>query len=239
MLQAQKMDAIARLASGVAHDFNNLLTVIAGYTQLLLGKVDPDDPAHKDLEQVARAADRASDLTRQLLAFSRRQSVRSSMVDMGALVAEVEPILQRVAGDNVRVTAVIASGLPPVCADPGQIEQVLLNLVLNARDAMPEGGAFTVETAATTLDAEGAALAGVTPGGYVVIRVRDSGVGMTPDVQARIFEPFFTTKEPGKGTGLGLSTSYGIIRQTNGNIGVASQPGKGTVFTIWLPAAGE
>jgi signal transduction histidine kinase len=231
------MDAIARLASGVAHDFNNLLTVISGYTNLLLGKLAPDDPAHGELEQVARAAERAGDLTRQLLAFSRRQSVRSSVVDMGALVAEVEPILKRVAGDGVHVTAAIAPDLPPVCADPGQIEQVLLNLALNARDAMPEGGAITVEAAAATLDAEAAALAGVRPGHYVVIRVRDTGAGMTPDVQARIFEPFFTTKEQGKGTGLGLSTSYGVIRQNNGNIGVASQPGKGTVFTIWLPAA--
>ena len=237
VLQAQKMDAIARLASGVAHDFNNLLTVISGYTHLLLGKLVPDDPSRGDLEQVARAADRAGDLTRQLLAFSRRQSVRSSMVDMGALMAEVEPILKRVAGDDVHLSATIAPQLPPVCADPGQIEQVLLNLVLNARDAMPEGGMVTVETSAATLDAEAAALAGVRPGDYVVIRVRDTGAGMTQDVQARIFEPFFTTKEQGKGTGLGLSTSYGIIRQTNGNIGVASQPGKGTVFTIWLPAA--
>jgi PAS domain S-box-containing protein len=237
VLQAQKMDAIARLASGVAHDFNNLLTVISGYTHLLLGKLGPDDAAHSDLEQVARAADRAGDLTRQLLAFSRRQSVRSSMVDMGALVAEVEPILQRVAGDDVHLTAIIAPQLPPVYADPGQIEQVLLNLTLNARDAMPEGGVIAVEASAATLDAEAAALAGVRPGEYVVIRVRDTGAGMTPDVQARVFEPFFTTKEPGKGTGLGLSTSYGIIRQANGNIGVASQPGKGTVFTIWLPAA--
>jgi hypothetical protein len=239
VLRAQKMDAIARLASGVAHDFNNLLTVISGYTHLLLGKLLTGDPARGDLEQVARAADRAGDLTRQLLAFSRRQSVRSSSVDMGTLIAEVEPILKRVAGDGVQVTATVAPQLPPVCADPGQIEQVLLNLVLNARDAMPEGGVFTVEASAATLDAEAAALAGVRPGDYVVIRVRDTGAGMTPDVQAHIFEPFFTTKEPGKGTGLGLSTSYGIIRQNSGNIGVASQPGKGTVFTIWLPAAAE
>ncbi|MGA2183284.1 MAG: PAS domain S-box protein [Bryobacteraceae bacterium] len=239
VLQAQKMDAIARLASGVAHDFNNLLTVISGYTHLLLGKLGPDDPSRGDLEQVARAADRAGDLTRQLLAFSRRQSVRSSVVDMGALVAEVEPILKRVAGDEVHLTTTIAPHLPTVCVNPGQIEQVLLNLALNARDAMPEGGAITVEASAATLDVEAAALAGVRPGDYVVIRVRDTGAGMTPDVQERIFEPFFTTKEQGKGTGLGLSTSYGIIRQNSGNIGVASGPGKGTVFTIWLPAAAQ
>ncbi len=239
VLQGQKMDAIARLASGVAHDFNNLLTVITGYTHLLLGKFGQDDPAHRDLEQVARAADRAADLTHQLLAFSRRQSVRSSMVDIGALVAEVEPILKRLAGDRVNLTANIANDLPLVCADPGQIEQVLLNLTLNARDAMAEGGAITVEVSGATLGAEAAALAGVEPADYVMIRVRDTGAGMTPDVQARIFEPFFTTKEPGKGTGLGLSTSYGIIRQTNGNIAVTSQPGRGTVFTIWLPGAGQ
>ena len=239
VLQGQKMDAIARLASGVAHDFNNLLTVITGYTHLLLGKLGTDDQAHSDLEQVARAADRAADLTHQLLAFSRRQSVSSSMVDMGALVAEVEPILERVAGDRVQLTATIAPQLPQVCADPGQIEQVLLNLTLNARDAMTEGGVIAIEVSAATLDAEAAALAGVKPGDFVMIRVRDTGAGMPPDIQARIFEPFFTTKAPGKGTGLGLSTSYGIIRQTEGNISVASQPGKGTTFTIWLPAAAE
>jgi PAS domain S-box-containing protein len=236
VLQGQKMDAIARLASGVAHDFNNLLTVITGYTHLLLAGLKPGDAAFADLEQVARAADRASDLTRQLLAFSRRQSVRSSMVDMGALIGEMAPILRRVAGETVQVNAAAAPDLPLVCADPGQIEQVLLNLALNARDAMPEGGVIDVDASAATLDAESAALAGVGPGDYVVIRVRDTGVGMTADVQARAFEPFFTTKEQGKGTGLGLSTSYGVIRQTNGNIGVASTPGKGTVFTIWLPA---
>jgi PAS domain S-box-containing protein len=239
VLQAQKMDAIARLASGVAHDFNNLLTVISGYTNLLLGKLGPGDPARGDLEQVARAAERAADLTQQLLAFSRRQLVRSTMVDVAALVAEVQPILKQVAGDGVHLTATIAPRLPPVCADPGQVEQVLLNLALNARDAMPEGGDITVEASAATLDAEAAALAGVGAGNYIVIRVRDTGEGMTPDVQARVFEPFFTTKEQGKGTGLGLSTSYGIIRQNNGNIGVSSQPGKGTVFTIWLPVAAE
>jgi signal transduction histidine kinase len=233
--QAQKMDAIARLASGIAHDFNNLLTVIAGYTNLLLGKFVADDPVRADLEQVARAADRAADLTRQLLSFSRRQLVQSSIVDMNALLVEMEPILKRVAGKDVELSTHFPLDLPPVCADPGQIEQVLLNLVLNARDAMPEGGVIGVEAAAARLDAEAAALAGVKTGDYVVIRVRDSGAGMTPDVQARVFEPFFTTKEQGKGTGLGLSTSYGIIRQTNGNIAVASQPGHGTVFTIWLP----
>jgi len=161
------------------------------------------------------------------------------MVDVAALVAEVQPILKQVAGDGVHLTATIAPRLPPVCADPGQVEQVLLNLALNARDAMPEGGDITVEASAATLDAEAAALAGVGAGNYIVIRVRDTGEGMTPDVQARVFEPFFTTKEQGKGTGLGLSTSYGIIRQNNGNIGVSSQPGKGTVFTIWLPVAAE
>jgi signal transduction histidine kinase len=238
-LQAQKMDAIARLASGVAHDFNNLLTVITGYTHVLLEKFGPGDSNHADLVQVVRAADRAGDLTRQLLAFSRRQSVESRVVDMTALIAEAEPILRRVVGANVKLSAEAAHGLPAVCADPGQIEQVLLNLVLNARDAMPNGGTISVEASAAKLDSEGAALAGVKPGDYVVISVRDTGVGMTPDVQARAFEPFFTTKEQGKGTGLGLSTSYGVIRQSNGNIAVTSQPEKGTTFTIWLPVAEE
>ncbi|MGD0618198.1 MAG: PAS domain S-box protein [Bryobacteraceae bacterium] len=238
-LQAQKMDAIARLASGVAHDFNNLLTVITGYTHVMLEKFGPGDPNHADLVQVVRAADRAGDLTRQLLAFSRRQSVESRVVDMTALIAEAEPILRRIVGANVKLTAEAAPGLPAVCADPGQIEQVLLNLVLNARDAMPGGGAIVMEASAARLDSEGAALAGVRPGDYVVVSLRDNGIGMTPDVQARAFEPFFTTKEQGKGTGLGLSTSYGVIRQSNGNIAVASQPGKGTTFTIWLPVAEE
>jgi two-component system cell cycle sensor histidine kinase/response regulator CckA len=165
--------------------------------------------------------------------------VRSSVVDVGTLLTEIEPILKRVVGENVRLTVDVGAGLPPVCADPGQIEQVLLNLTLNARDAMPEGGTVTLEASAAMLDAEAAALAGVQPGEHTVIRVRDTGTGMAPDVQARIFEPFFTTKEQGKGTGLGLSTSYGIIRQTNGNIAVTSQPGEGTVFTIWLPAEKE
>jgi hypothetical protein len=238
-LQAQKMDAIARLASGVAHDFNNLLTVISGYTHVMLEKFDPEDPNHADLVQVVRAADRAGDLTRQLLAFSRRQLVKSSLVDMTALIADVEPILRRVVGEGVELTTAAVSNLPAVCADPGQIEQVLLNLALNARDAMPGGGALVMEASAAKLDSEEAALAGVNPGDYIVISVRDTGVGMTPDVRARAFEPFFTTKEQGKGTGLGLSTSYGVIRQSNGNIAVASQPGKGTTFTIWLPVAEE
>jgi PAS domain S-box-containing protein len=237
VLQAQKMDAIARLAGGVAHDFNNLLTVISGYTNLLLGKLIPGDPARDELEQVAHAAERAGDLTRQLLAFSRRQLVRSSVVHIDALIAEVEPILRRVAGEGVDLGTRVAPDLSPVCADPGQIEQVLLNLTLNARDAMPEGGALALEASAASLNEEAAALAGVAPGEYVVIRVCDTGIGMDAEVQARIFEPFFTTKEPGKGTGLGLSTSYGIIRQNNGNIRADSQPGRGTVFTIWLPVA--
>jgi len=238
-LQAQKMDAIARLAGGVAHDFNNLLTVISGYTNLLLGKLIPNDPARDDLEQVARAAERAGDLTRQLLAFSRRQLVRSSIVHIDALIAEIEPILRRVAGEGVELVSSVAPNLSPVCADPGQIEQVLLNLTLNARDAMPEGGTLALEASPASLNEETAALAGVAPGEHVVIRVSDSGVGMDAEVQARIFEPFFTTKGPGKGTGLGLSTSYGIIRQNNGNIRADSQPGQGTVFTIWLPVARE
>jgi PAS domain S-box-containing protein len=237
VLQAQKMDAIARLAGGVAHDFNNLLTVISGYTHLLLGKLRPGDPAREDLEQVARAAERAGDLTRQLLAFSRRQLVRSSVVHIGAMIAEVEPILRRVAGEGVDLVTQVAPNLSPVCADPGQLEQVLLNLTLNARDAMPDGGALALEASAASLNEEAAALAGVQPGEYVVIRVCDTGIGMAAEVQARIFEPFFTTKEPGKGTGLGLSTSYGIIRQNNGNIRADSQPGRGTVFTVWLPVA--
>jgi len=237
VLQAQKMDAIARLAGGVAHDFNNLLTVISGYTNLLLGKLIPGDPARDDLDQVARAAERAGDLTRQLLAFSRRQLVRSSVVHIDALIAEMEPILRRVAGEGVDLVTHVAPDLSSVCADPGQIEQVLLNLTLNARDAMPEGGALALEASAASLNEEAAALAGVGPGEYVVIRVCDTGIGMAAEVQARIFEPFFTTKEPGKGTGLGLSTSYGIIRQNNGNIRADSQPGRGTIFTIWLPVA--
>ena len=237
VLQAQKMDAIARLAGGVAHDFNNLLTVISGYTNLLMGKLIPGDPARDDLEQVARAAERAGDLTRQLLAFSRRQLVRSSVVQIGALISEAEPILRRVLGQGVALAASVAPDMAPVRADPGQIEQVLLNLALNARDAMPEGGEFTLEASTACLNEEAAALAGVTPGEYAIIRVCDTGIGMDAEVQARIFEPFFTTKAPGKGTGLGLSTSYGIIRQNSGNIRVESQPGRGTVFTIWLPVA--
>ncbi len=237
--QSQKMDAIARLAGGVAHDFNNLLTVITGYTHLLLAKVLPGDPARGELEQVARAAERAGDLTLQLVAFSRRQLVRSRTLDLGALMVDAEPMLRRAAGDAVDLNAVIQPDIWPVLADPGQVEQVLLNLALNARDAMPRGGVLTIAVANCALDGEAAAVAGVEPGRYVSIVVRDTGVGMSADVKAHVFEPFFTTKEQGKGTGLGLSTSYGIIRQNAGNIRVLSEIGKGAAFTIWLPAAAE
>jgi len=231
---AQRLEAIGRLAGGVAHDFNNLLMVINGHSQMLLDAMHPHDPAHCDLEQVVKAAERATDLTRQLLAFSRRQAVRSSFVDLNTLIQEMDHMLRRLMGDDIEVRTVLASDLEPVRADRGQIEQVVLNIALNARDAMPQGGCLTLETShqLVTADHERPRL-GPKPGRYAMLSISDTGAGMDALVLSRIFEPFFTTKE--QGTGLGLSTSYGIIKQTGGDIWVDSEPGAGTTFRIYLP----
>ncbi|HEX6938442.1 MAG TPA: MASE1 domain-containing protein [Longimicrobiales bacterium] len=235
--QAQKMDAIGRLAGGIAHDFNNLLTAVQGHTRLLLDDVGPDDPVRPDLEEIRDAAMRAASLTRQLLAFSRKQVFQPRVIDLNAVVLETARMLRRLIGEDIELLTSLEPGLGHIRADPAQLQQVILNLALNARDAMPAGGRITIATANTDaeIDHHLAADAGGWPGGWVVLGVSDTGTGMTPEVRKRIFEPFFTTKAPGKGTGLGLSTVYGIIQQNNGRIEVESEVGHGTVVKVYLP----
>ncbi len=235
--QAQKMEAVGRLAGGVAHDFNNLLTVIRGYSELLLGRLGPTDGMRKDMEEIKKAADRASGLTRQLLAFSRRQFIAAKVVDLNALVANMDGMLRRLIGEDIiELCAELDASAGAITADPGQVEQVIMNLVVNARDAMPTGGRLTIETKNVTIG-KGAGLdaVGVAPGSYVLLAVRDTGHGMDAETQSHLFEPFFTTKEKGKGTGLGLSTVYGIVKQSGGSITVESAPDRGTTFRIYFP----
>ena len=235
---SQKMEAVGRLAGGIAHDFNNLLTAIIGYTEIVLTSLDPKDDRRADAEEIGRAAMRAADLTRQMLAFSRRQVLQPKIIDLNAALSKVEPMLRRVIGEDIVMTVTGKATNAFVRVDPGQVEQVVMNLVVNARDAMPQGGRLTVETGDAVLDE--AALADspeAKPGAYVMLSVADTGVGMSPEVRARIFEPYFTTKDVGKGTGLGLSTAYGIVRQSEGHISVSSEIGLGTTFRIYLPRA--
>jgi PAS domain S-box-containing protein len=233
---AQKMEAVGRLAGGVAHDFNNILTAVTNYSQFLLDDLDAADPRRDDVAEISKAADRASALVRQLLAFSRQQVLQPRPLDLNVTVRDLAPMLARLIGAQVQLETRLDPGLDVVCADPGQIEQVLVNLVVNASDAMPDGGTLTIETANAELDEEYARHhADAVPGRYVVLSVSDTGTGMSPDTQARIFEPFFTTKEMGKGTGLGLATVYGIVKQSGGNIWVYSEPEHGTRFRIYLP----
>jgi len=239
--QAQKMEAVGRLAGGVAHDFNNLLTVIRGYSELLLARLQPGDGMRKDMEEVKKAADRASGLTRQLLAFSRRQFIAPKLVDLNALIVNMDGMLRRLLGEDIiDLCAELAPNIGAIRADPGQMEQVIMNLAVNARDAMPKGGRLTIETRNVMV---GKGLrkdaVGVEPGAYVQLTVRDTGHGMDAETRSHLFEPFFTTKEKGKGTGLGLSTVYGIVRQSNGTIAVETVPGHGTVFKIYFPLVAE
>jgi PAS domain S-box-containing protein len=233
---AQKMEAIGQLAGGIAHDFNNLLTAILGYSDLLAGRLGPDDPGLEDLAEIRRAGERAAALTRQLLAFGRRQVLEPRVLNVNDLIANVEKMLVRVIGEDIALQTRLRLDVSNVLVDPGQLEQVLMNLVVNARDAMPRGGKLTIETANTELSKEYAlGHIPVQPGSYVMIAVTDTGIGMNDATRARIFEPFFTTKEKGKGTGLGLATSYGIIKQSGGYIWAYSEEGRGTTFKVYLP----
>jgi two-component system cell cycle sensor histidine kinase/response regulator CckA len=232
----QKMEAVGRLAGGIAHDFNNIVQAIGGYSELLQESLAPEDPRRDTVHEILRAGDRAAALTRQLLAFSRQQVMQPRVLDLNEVVGTVESLLRRLIGEDVTLVARLSSELWSVRADPMQLEQVLMNLVVNARDAMPSGGTVTIETENASLDpSAGTEAFSVTRGPYVRLSVTDTGQGMTPDVRARAFEPFFTTKELGRGTGLGLSTVYGIVKQTGGYIWVDSTVGKGTRVRIYLP----
>jgi CheY-like chemotaxis protein len=227
------MDAVGKLAGGIAHDFNNLLMVIRGDSDLILRRLSPEDPLRAHAERTREAADQAATLTHKLLAFSRKQVLAPAVLDVNRIVAGLHTMLDRLLGETIELVTVTAPNLGSVKADPGQVEQILLNLAVNARDAMPDGGRLTIQTADRTVGEDEAARNGLKPGPYVVLEVKDTGVGMDADVMAHVFEPFFTTK--GHGTGLGLSTVYGIANQSGGHIRVDSELGKGTTFQVFLP----
>jgi len=234
--QSQKMEAVGRLAGGIAHDFNNMLTVIQGYSQLLLGSLGPQTPAHGQVKEIHMAAQRAAALTQQLLTFSRKQPRKPRALDLNAVVAGMEAMLQRLLGEDIRLVTSLASVPGHVWADPNQFEHVIMNLAINARDAMPRGGTLTVATENVELDGSFPQThPGTRPGSYVLLAVDDTGVGMNADALAHCFEPFFTTKPKGHGTGLGLATVYGIVKQSDGEIYIASEPGQGTKVRVYLP----
>jgi PAS domain S-box-containing protein len=238
--QAQKMEAVGRLAGGIAHDFNNLLTAINGYSELLLARLGEDTLDRHYVEEIKKAGDRAAALTSQLLAFSRRQVRAPRVLDLNSIVSNMDKMLRRVIGEDIVLATHLAQDLGRIKADPGQIEQVILNLAVNARDAMPQGGKLVIETANVDLSEEYAQRhVNVMPGAYVILSVTDTGCGMDAETKAHLFEPFYTTKEPGKGTGLGLATVYGIVKQSGGNVWVYSEVGEGTTFKIYFPRVEE
>ena len=237
LLQSQKMEAVGQLAGGVAHDFNNILTAIVGYTDLLAAEFSGSAQQLEDLEEIRKAARRAAALTRQLLSFSRKQVLEPRIIDINAVVLNLDKMLRSLISENIDLRTTLASDLDAARVDPNQLEQVIMNLAINSRDAMPDGGVLTIETANAALDDDYATRhVSVIPGNYVMIAVTDTGCGMTEETKSRVFEPFFTTKPAGRGTGLGLSTVYGIVKQSGGNIWLYSEPGKGTTFKIYLPA---
>jgi PAS domain S-box-containing protein len=241
LMQAQKMEAVGRLAGGVAHDFNNLLTAIGGYAEFAAERVRDDPEASKDIAEITKAAQRAHDLTRQLLAFSRKQILQPQIVDLEDVVGDLDGMLRRLIGENIEIVTSHRSGVALVRADPGQLHQVIVNLVVNARDEMTDGGTLVIETASTTISSTEATRRGddVYPGSFVTLTIRDTGRGMDAATKARLFEPFFTRKDVGEGTGLGLATVYGIVKQSGGFIEVESEPGRGAAFTIFLPSLGD
>jgi PAS domain S-box-containing protein len=240
LLHAQKMEAVGRLAGGVAHDFNNMLTVISGYNRMILDELSPMDPLRGYAEEILKAADRAGALTNQLLAFSRRQIMQPRVINVNAVLMQTQKMLQRVIGEDIELHLNLSVNVGNIKADPGHVEQAIVNLAVNARDAMPLGGSLTIETADVVLDEHYARThMGVKPGDFTMIAVSDTGHGMDAETRRHIFEPFFTTKEKGKGTGLGLATVYGMVKQTGGDIWVYSEPGQGTTFKLYFPRVAE
>jgi two-component system cell cycle sensor histidine kinase/response regulator CckA len=240
LLHAQKMEAVGRLAGGVAHDFNNMLTVIVGYNRMILDELSTLDPLRGYAEEILKAADRAGALTNQLLAFSRRQIMQPRVINVNAVMIQTQKMLQRLIGEDVDLVLKLGTNVRNIKADPGHVEQAVVNLAVNARDAMPLGGQLTIETANVVLDENYAKThMGVKPGDFTMIAVSDTGHGMDAETRRHIFEPFFTTKEKGKGTGLGLATVYGMVKQTGGDIWVYSEPGQGTTFKLYFPSVSE
>jgi PAS domain S-box-containing protein len=233
--ESQRMDAVGRLAGGIAHDFNNLMTIVQGYGSLLDARLDSQSVAHSELDEIMKAAERATVLTRQLLAFGRRQLLQPRVVPVNEVVEETQRMLARLIGENVELTTSLSAGAGAILVDPGQLEQAIVNLALNARDAMPEGGRVEISTGELEVEEGGELVAG--PGTYVVLSVRDTGIGMDEDTRTHLFEPFYTTKEPGRGAGLGLATVYGVVTQSGGTISVESALGEGSTFRIYLPRA--
>jgi PAS domain S-box-containing protein len=240
LLQSQKLESVGRLAGGIAHDFNNMLTAINGYSDLVLRQIGKDDPIRHNIEEIKKAGERSAELTHQLLAFSRRQILQPEYVDLNETISDTSSMLKRLIGEDIELFSALKPAVGSIKVDPGQLSQIIMNLVVNARDAMPNGGKLTIETSNVFLDSDYAQRhLGVLPGAYVMLSVSDTGIGMTAEQQEQIFEPFYTTKEVGKGTGLGLATVYGIVKQSGGNINVYSEVGHGTTFKIYLPRVVE